>query len=260
MTKWLLLITLCFSVVTYADDIKDWYGDKPTGWHYYDDPKDIKKEEAKRKQQDVYRDMPRPELEIDPLKWREAYRKKGEWLMAKSIREETEQSALDYQLYQNEQTRLAKVFSVNVDHAIRKNKLDPSIEHENTQTGNQIFLDEQKKAQRQNIEAIKGQYGLVLFVKGSCPYCHRQAPITQQLADNLNLELLAVSLDKQAVPGLNNVVPDNGIAESFDVTYVPSLYLVNFHTNEHHIVKYGMAGMYETEQMINEVINYEKLR
>ena len=73
------------------------------------------------------------------------------------------------------------------------------------------------------------------------------------------MELLSISLDNKPVPGLENLMPDNGIATEFNVTHVPALYLVDFQSNQHHIIKQGMDGMDGLTATINEVIDYEKL-
>jgi len=82
-----------------------------------------------------------------------------------------------------------------------------------------------------NIKLIADNTHIWFFYRSDCPYCHKQIPLLVKLQDELNIKVLAVSMDGKPMAGIENfnVVVDEGLrmSKELEVIGTPSLYLVS---------------------------------
>jgi conjugal transfer pilus assembly protein TraF len=82
-----------------------------------------------------------------------------------------------------------------------------------------------------NIKLIADNAHIWFFYRSDCPYCHKQIPLLVQLQNDLNIKVLAVSMDGKPMAGIEKfeVVVDEGLRMSreLEVIGTPSLFLVS---------------------------------
>lgn len=250
--KLIVTLILLFSTMqSYA--LGSWYSRHSEGWFWYKDP--AKKEKKQQKPR-----PPNPELAQDPLEWAETVRKKGEWLQAQALKDNNEKNVEEYIKHQTEQVERANSFSTTWDHVLRKNpQYDYSIANPTMQLARNIYYDEQNKKTDDVLQEFGQKYGFLFFFDSKCPYSAAQAPLVQQVAKKHNIELLSVSLDGGKLPDLEHIEIDNGISSKLNVFSSPSVFAVNFQSDDAFPIAVGSISINDLEARILGVAEYEQL-
>lgn len=106
---------------------------------------------------------------------------------------------------------------------------------------------------------LSENYYFVFIYKGSCPHCHKFAPVLKDFASQFQVNVLAYSLDNEPLtefkgepltPELFQTFYVNG---GYDPT-VPALFLVNRHTLQAYAVLFGEAKDYELANRVNDLM------
>ncbi len=96
--------------------------------------------------------------------------------------------------------------------------------------------ERKSKLNRQNIQELSKDHGLIFFSRSDCNFCHDQAPVLKWVERELGIQVMAVSLDGGPVPMYPDAKADNGISMMVTggegVQIVPAVYLVNRETKE----------------------------
>lgn len=111
------------------------------------------------------------------------------------------------------------------------------------------------------IKNLSENYYFVFIYKGSCPHCHRFAPVLKDFSDTFHLKVTSYRLDNASLPEFKGVALTPELFQTFYVAggykpAVPALFLVNRHTSEAYAVLFGEAKDYELANRVNELMKH----
>lgn len=89
----------------------------------------------------------------------------------------------------------------------------------------QVYDREQTMRRHQSVEALSKTHVLFFFFRSDCPYCHAFAPVLEAFQARHGIQIVPISMDGGAIPGIPRFRRDNGIAQTLQVTQVPAVYL-----------------------------------
>jgi conjugal transfer pilus assembly protein TraF len=186
------------------------------GWHWYEvlpSPGDETTEKDKE-----------PLSASDKLK---RYREHLEETLAKAILSPTQENVRYYQEQQQELMAKSNAFAGSwLQNLLYFAKLDHTLSFPVNQNARHIYLDQGKENIQQTIRTMAQSYGLFFFFASNCRYCHKFALMLKEFSRTYQWDVLAISLDGGEIEGFK-AVPDNGLAQQWQVSHVPSLYAVN---------------------------------
>lgn len=98
----------------------------------------------------------------------------------------------------------------------------------------------------QLLSKIATQTGIFFFFRSDCPFCHKQAPILERLAEQFNFSILAISIDGAplATGAFKDFKVDQGQAQILNIQAVPALFLM---------------GQAELTPLSQGILSYEEL-
>lgn len=235
-------IAFILSFMTVTCQAETFYQDHARGWHWYESlpvPEDQPPEEQQTK---------KPLTPAEKLK---AYREEMENRLAQAWINPTPQNVSRYQEMQKDMMNRSQNFS---ETWMRNVYTDAGLDHTLVAPVNQkavhVYLDQQKEEKKHLIQSLSQTHGLFFFYASNCPYCHQFAPIVKMFAEMYGWEVLAISLDGGALEQFPNALPNNGLAQQWNVTSLPSLFAVNPETEEIIQVAQGMTSIDEMENRI----------
>ena len=111
------------------------------------------------------------------------------------------------------------------------------------------------------VKNLSENYYFVFIYKGSCPHCHKFAPVLKDFSDTFHMNVTAYSLDNQALPEYQGTPLTPELFQTFYVaggykTMVPALFLVNRHTLDAYAVLFGEAKNYELAARMSELMKH----
>ena len=132
-------------------------------------------------------------------------------------------------------------------------------EYDNTlraPTGNAAYIqaDVQSEALDQRLSEAAQRYGLMFFFRGSCPHCHRFAPVLKAFAERYGFDILPVSLDGGALPEFPKPQSNVDAATALQVESVPAVYLIEPRTRTVAPAIFGYVGFSELAQRVDSAL------
>lgn len=132
-------------------------------------------------------------------------------------------------------------------------------EYDNTlraPTGNAAYIqaDVQSEALDQRLTEAAQRYGLMFFFRGSCPHCHRFAPVLKTFAERYGFDILPVSLDGGALPEFPKPQSNVDAAAALQVESVPAVYLIEPRTRTVAPAIFGYVGFSELAQRVDSAL------
>lgn len=243
----LIMLLLLFSSIASANSF---FSEHARGWHWYEV---IPLEEEKDKQISE-------SASTNPVEVLNQLKEQIETLKAKAVLNPTEQNLKAYILAQNEVARKASLFSSSWQRVLWKNpELDYSLIKPTSFLGKQAYLDKQKVSLNQTAKSFAKDYGLWLFYRSDCPYCHKFAPIVKRFAESIGIHITAISMDGISIPDFPDSKVDQGQAEKSGVQVVPALFAVNPNKEEIIPVAHGLLTELELLERISAISNQEVL-
>lgn len=133
-------------------------------------------------------------------------------------------------------------------------------EYDNTlqaPTGNAAYIqaDVQSEALDQRLTEAAQGYGLMFFFRGSCPHCHRFAPVLKAFAERYGFDILPVSLDGGALPEFPKPLDNVDAAAALRVESVPAVYLIEPRTRTVAPAIFGYVGFSELAQRVDAALS-----
>ena len=113
-----------------------------------------------------------------------------------------------------------------------------------------VKADQDAAADEQRLLRAAQDWGLVFFFRGTCPYCHKFAPLLKQFAEHYGFRIVDVSLDGGGLPEFPNPQPNNQAAQNLSVEAVPAVYLVNPRTRQVVPAVFGLVGWSDLVQRL----------
>lgn len=132
-------------------------------------------------------------------------------------------------------------------------------EYDNTlsaPTGSAAYIqaDVQSEALDERLTGAAQRYGLLFFFRGSCPHCHRFAPVLKAFAERYGFDILPVSLDGGALPEFPKPLGNVDAATALQVESVPAVYLIEPHTRTVAPAIFGYVGFSELAQRVDSAL------
>lgn len=111
------------------------------------------------------------------------------------------------------------------------------------------------------IKNLAENYYFVFIYKGSCPHCHKFAPVLKDFAGTFHVEVQSYSMDNAPMDGFEGHPLPPELFQTFFVAgsykpMVPALFLVNRHTLEAYAVLFGEASPYQLARRVNEMMQH----
>lgn len=197
------------------------------GWFWYEDPPPPVEEEQKAPEAAPAAPVAAPVPE-DPLEQLKRIQEAIARAEAKAVLNPTEANLREYLLANQWQLNQASLFSDVWRRTVWQDpNLDYSLQRPTTSLAIHQFQDQRKEAKAAAVAQVASTHGLFFFFRGSCPYCHKFAPVLKQFAETYGIEVLPVSLDKGVLPEYPTPRFDAHVAAELGVEVVPSVYLVD---------------------------------
>ena len=212
------------------------------GWHWYINP---------AIPETTTEDKKRPLSKATPTEQLKAYQKKLEGLLHKAIMQPSYQNVKAYQLMQKDLMDRSQQFSDLWMQVVYQNpELDNTVKFPVNQKARHIYLDERQEQIKNTIYKLRNQYGLFFFFSSKCIYCHQFAPIVVRFAKQYDWRVIPISLDGIGVAEFKEFMPDNGLAEKWQVTVLPSLFAVDPKSGHILPVAFGLTSIDQMETRI----------
>lgn len=123
----------------------------------------------------------------------------------------------------------------------------------------EIYKEEEQKKLNRNLQKLSKSFGLFLFFKESCPYCHAFAPIVKTFAENHGFVIKAVSEGRGNLKEFPSSVMDNGTIRKLNPEGIfPALFLINPTTQEVIPLSWGMNSLSVLEQQASLIFENRK--
>lgn len=240
-----------FLVLTMVSHIKaaPFFGDKARGWYWYEvmpTPEELKEE--KEELQKLVQGQSAGEM----IK---AYRAELENRLHKAWINPTSQNVRAYQEMQKDMMDRSQKFSETwVKNVLTNAHLDQTLISPINQNAIHVKFDLEKQRTKKIIQNLSEDYGLFFFYSSSCSYCHKFAPIVRYFSQMYGWKVLAISVDGGAIDEFPDAIPDNGLAQKWNIQALPSLYAVNPETEHVIQVAHGMSSIDEMENRILSLV------
>lgn len=219
------------------------------GWHWYIDPS---RSEATKEEKRL------PLLKATPTEQLKAYQQKLEDLLHKAIMQPSHKNVKRYQLMQKDLMDRSQQFSDVWMQVVYQNpELDHTVKFPVNQKARHIYLDQRQEQIKNTIYKLRNQYGLFFFFSSKCSYCHQFAPIVVRFAKQYDWRVIPISLDHQGIAEFREFMPDNGLAEKWNVTALPSLFAVDPKTGHILPVAFGLTSIDQMETRIMALLPEE---
>lgn len=208
------------------------------GWHWYIDPMPLNQAAQLLPQ-------------AAPTEQLQDYKKKLELLLHTAIMQPSYQNVKAYQLMQKDLMDRSQHFSNVWMQVVYQNpELDNTVKFPVNQKARHIYLDNRQSKIKSAIYKLRNDYGLFFFFSSKCSYCHHFAPIVARFAKQYDWRVIPISLDGGGVAEFPEFMPDNGLAATWNVTALPSLFAVNPATFHILPVAFGMTSIDQMETRI----------
>jgi conjugal transfer pilus assembly protein TraF len=214
------------------------------GWFWYHDPKLSKPVPNAEKAEAAGNDKD------DPVKAVEAEHKALEQALDRAIVTPTPENVKAYLELNQRLMAQAGDFAEAWRGAIWSN---PSLDYSLVSpVGSSAYVkaDADAAADDQKLMQAAQQWGLVFFFRGTCPYCHKFAPLLKQFAEHYGFRIVDVSLDGGGLPEFPHPQPNNQAAQNLRVEAVPAVYLVNPRTRQVVPAVFGLVGWSDLVQRL----------
>lgn len=243
MNRLLLMILCCLT--SYCANAGDYYVVHSVGWHWYDDPKEVKQENKKP----IIATATDPDAVVSQAK------QKINTALNTVIANPTVENIEKYLVLQEAMGARAEYISNLWKQALLKRPdLDYSLQFPTNNVALQVYHEKESGEKDASIVAFSKQTGLFFFYKSTCPYCQRFAPILKNFAARYGLTIIPVTMDGIPLPEFPDSRSDNGQSRKFNVTVTPSLFAVNPYTQKAYPVAYGLTSETELRDNIYKIM------
>ncbi len=239
----------------------DYYKRHAEGYWWYQDS--LPKEDETAPEQKAPEPSASPPAEsepapFDPVKALEEFQQKLEHARAAAILNPSPENIQTYMELNNRALGHARNFANAAQQTIWTTpELDLSLRHPVYQQAVHAFKDERRELVDSFLFETAKSHGLFFFFEGSCPFCHKFAPILKFFAEFYGFEVIPVTLDGGALPDFPNPRQNNAAGLNLKVENVPALFLVNPTTREIQPVAYGFVSPEELRQRIYTLLRGE---
>ncbi len=246
ITSALLILS---SAHVHAENPEVYYERHREGWFWYQDP-------APRSESEVPEALsPAP---FDPVAVLATFQQEIETAKARAILEPSDENLATYLRLNQLAMNRAGAFAQAWQRAVWTTPaLDTRLTNPVNDQAVQAFNDEKLRLVDDFLVATARSHGLFFFFKGSCPFCHRFAPILKAFAETYGFPVIPVSLDGGALPDFPDPRTNTDAALELNTDTVPAVYLVNPRDRSVHPVAFGYVSWSELRERIYTLLKGE---
>lgn len=230
------------------------------GWFWYHDPRiEIAPKAESEPKPELPPDkplLPASRTADDPAAEVDAERKQLEVTLDRAILHPTPDNVKAYLVLNQQLMNQAGDFADAWRGAIWMN---PELDHSLVSpTGAAAYVKADITAadQDQRLASAGQNWGLLFFFRGSCPYCHKFAPLLKTFAARYGFHLVPITLDGGSLPEFPNPQANAGAGEALGVEGVPAVFVVNPKTREVAPAVFGLVGWTELSQRVLYAIDH----
>lgn len=240
---------------SYLDQRAQQYSDAVSGWHFYVDPKE--QEQAQEADDPATpaqsAEQPVEKVKID-VKW---LRENLPHMLDDAMNNPGDMQKLKlYWLAQKMAVDMATKFQDGtrrmylMNSELSENNRRPETQFQ-LETHNKQVIEGKKKA----VQTVFDRAGLWFFYSSTCQYCIKEGPILNYLERLFNVNVLAVSMDGQPLPGsdFKDVVVDQGgvMSMKLAVERTPTMFLV---TNDGKTIHKLSEGLLTLDELVDTIL------
>ncbi len=227
---------------------QNYFEDRERGWFWYEDPvPEPDKKKAKKVPQSAASSAPM-------LSPREILKKQGEnWedVMATAILYPSPENYRRYMAMTSQIQQQAQDFATGFKETLWVTpEYDYSLQSPTNTQAIAARNEEEFRLNESDLYHSAEKYGLLFFLRGDCPFCHRFAPVLKKFADHYGFEVIPVSVDGGGLPEYPNPRKNNALGRKLNISVVPALFLLNPETNAVATVGYGYSGWTELTEKV----------
>lgn len=233
--------------------VENYFNKHAEGWFWYQDPRpEPPKEEEKEPPP-----PPAPPV-LDPVAQLAAFRQHIETALAAAIVNPTEENVKSYMALNQAAMQRSQDFALSMRRTLWTTPtFDHSLQHPVNDQAVHVYRDEELKNTDAFLHTTARDYGMFFFFRGSCPYCHKLAPILARFAQTYGFRIIPVSLDGGALPEFPNPRTNTQAAVKLKVDTVPAVFLVQPGKGDVYPVAFGFVGWQELRERIFFLLNPE---
>ncbi|MDB2613585.1 conjugal transfer protein TraF [Chlamydiales bacterium] len=226
-----------------------WHDRRCEGWAYYEE---IQKEELSEQKPPAVKQFELSEEERVAEEVLERVQKSLKAKLAMAILDPSPENIRDYQLFQRLWSDKSSDFSSAVSLSLIS---DPELYFmgkgmNESNLGIRTKRDIREGKIKKLCKYLSKDYGVFLFYQGENIYSKEFSTTARDFCKQYGFDLLGISMDGRFLPTIDTNQLDNGISEAFHVDAAPSMYLVNFHTNEKRLIAIGYTAFKNIEENI----------
>ncbi len=219
------------------------------GWFWYQDP------EPEPEADEPETPSPAP---ADPVAALSAFQKQLEVAKARAILKPTDENLKTYLRLNRLAMKRAGNFAQAWQRVVWTTPLlDSRLTHPVNDQAVQVFNDAKLRLVDAFLAKTARSHGLFFFFKGSCPFCHKFAPILKAFAEAYGFHVIPISLDGGTLPDFPNPRSNAEVAVKLNVDTVPAVFLVNPRDRAIHPVAFGYVSWSELRRRIYTLMNGE---
>lgn len=226
----ILLITSTGGALAEAVEKQGLYERKSEGWFWYEvEPEEPEEQEIKEEITPVPSAESKPSDE-GPAPFSTAWvRDKMVSLRETAIEDPTPENVRAYLYMQKTTLDMSSRFA---DEYMLQVALDPDLDENSrrpiSQFGGRAMTMQASSNRQVVLEKLSQKVGLWFFFASDCSYCHKQAPILQDMETVYGMKTLAISLDNKPLSNtiFTNFVSDRGHAKKYNVSLTPTIMLI----------------------------------
>jgi|SRR5690554_1979936 len=209
------------------------YEKKEEGWFWHEPIEELEQEEVEEPkdtpapaQAEMKKEPEKVPLDVDWLK------ENIPVLMKNAINNPTPENIAAYAYAQRLMMDMSSRFASRMmDFMSLEHELSEENRRPTSAFSLRTFKDETAKGVKKAIDKIGKNAHVWFFFRSDCPYCAQQIPILKELARRYDLDVLAVSMDGETMPGLTDfdVVVDTNyqVSSELNVQYTPTIFIVS---------------------------------
>jgi conjugal transfer pilus assembly protein TraF len=231
------------SISLYAD----WHERKAEGWIWFEENKESNKETKIQNQPILNSSVKR-----DPEKELEEFKLEFDRKLKTAVWDPTPENVLAFQKMQlialEKSSEFSRVWQQNL---LAYPQLDPSIQSFPTsQYGIQIQKLVQQEKKEDFFRTLSQKYGLLFFYEGDKLTSQATGEVVKRFSKKYDWQLYGASIDDHLLDGIENQSSAKKLADLFNISIFPSLFLVDPENNQLFPIAYGMVSQEKIEENI----------
>lgn len=227
------------------------YHKKAEGWFWYEElKKELQKRDAKEESNSVAEQKP-----LTPTEQILEQRKIIEQKLHQAVITPSIGNIKSYLYVQRQLMDQSQRFAENWQKVLlHYPEFDETRIHPVNQKARQLYLAERQSQKTERLRELAMDYGLFFFFKGSCIYCQTFSETLKQFAGKYHFSLLPISLDGESLGAFPEFKDDNGLAEQFKISTVPTLIALHTKTNQLVPLSFKMISLSELEHVADVML------